>query len=137
MPDFNSAEYQSSLIKQLSDSLQATASLTESVHTLHYEVKEHYKLLVSLKGEVASMQDRLSGLLKVVQGNGLKDSLTSAIIEIQAKVSSIEQWRKDSYQDKRESRTRNTTMVVLIITSIVSILITTIFVVVPILFKIY
>lgn len=135
MPDFNSTEYQVALTRQFAESLQAISSLTQSVQDLHTEVRQHSEHLTSLRTEMLSLQDRLSGLLKVVQGDGLQNSLTSAVVEIQTKLTVIEQWQRDFRDDKREGKTTNTTVIVLIVTAVASVMGAIMAVIIPILLK--
>ena len=122
MTDFQDPNFQAALVEQLTESLQATAILTQGLQELQEEVGEHSGLLTQFRAELQGLTEKLGGLVRLVQGEGLADSITSAIIELQTKVAACEQWRRDFREDKRENKTTNTTVLVLIASSLAAII---------------
>lgn len=135
MPDFNSAEYQAALTKQFSDSLQATAALTQSVKNLHEEVRQHSELLILLKSEIISSQARLTELARLVQGEGFQDSISSTLIELRTKVVAIEKWKDEYREDSRSGKQTNVTVIVLIVSAVSTLVATGLAILVPMLLK--
>lgn len=128
-------DYNIELTKQLTESLQAIASLTQSMHSLQEQVSDHSNLIIESKTDLLVLKDRLSTIVRLVQGEGLKDSMTAAIIELQTKINALEQWKKDSHTDRVGSKSTNITITVLIVSAISTILATIFSTVIPMLLQ--
>ena len=134
MPDMNE-DYKSMMTEQFTNSIRAVAELTQSIHDLQVEVEDHSDHILQAKSELVVLKDKLATLTRLVQGEGLTDSISSAVVELQTKLKGVEQWQRDSRDDRRDGKTTSTTIIVLVISSIVTMLISIGSVVLPTLLK--
>ena len=73
-------EYKAVLTEQFTQSIRAVAELTQSIHDLQSEVEDHSDHILQAKSELLVLKDKLATLKRLVQGEGLTDSLTSAVV---------------------------------------------------------
>ena len=128
-------EFKSTLTEQFTKSMKAVAELTQSIHNLQTEVEDHSSHILQAKSELLILKDKLATLTRLVQGEGLTDSIASAVVELQTKLRSIEEWRRDSRQDNRENKSMSTSVVVIIVSAIATILATILSTVIPMLLQ--
>lgn len=134
MPEFEQ-RHNDALTEQFTQSIRALAELTQSIHSLQVEVEDHSSHILQSKSELLILKDKLAILTRLVQGEGLKDSITSAIIELQTKINILEQWKNESRQDSRERKTTSLSVTIMIVTCISTIIATIIWAAVPMLIQ--
>jgi len=135
MPEQRDQNFKNVLTEQFTHSIRAVAELTQSIHNLQAEVEDHSSHILQSKSDLLVLKDKLATLTRLVQGEGLTDSIASAVVELQTKIRTFEEWKKDSNQDVREKKTTNMTVVILLVTSIATIIATIISSLVPIILK--
>lgn len=135
MPEPQDQNFKAVLTEQFTHSIRAVAELTQSIHNLQTEVEDHAAHILQSKSDLLILKDKLATLTRLVQGEGLTDSITSAVVELQTKIKTFEEWKKDSNQDVRDKKTTNMTVVILVVTSIATIIATIVSSIVPILLK--
>ena len=128
-------EFKSVLTEQFTESIRVVGELTQSLHNLQGEVEDHSDHILQAKSELLVLKDKLATLTRLVQGEGLTDSLTTAVVELQTKLRVLEQWQRDFREDKREGKSTNTTVIVLVVSCVASIMGAVIAVIIPILLK--
>ena len=125
--------FKNTLTEQFTKSIKAVAELTQSIHNLQTEVEDHSSHILQAKSELLILKDKLATLTRLVQGEGLTDSIASAVVELQTKIKSIEEWRRDSRQDRREKKSTSIGVIVVIVSGIATILSTILSTVIPML----
>lgn len=135
MPNFQDPQFQAALMEQVAESLNTISLLTESLQELQNEVGDHSSLIGECKSELILLKERLSSLARLVQGEGLKDSIFSAVVELQTKVDALEKWKNNYQDDIRSSKQTSVTVIVLVVSAVVTILSTGLTLIIPTLFK--
>jgi chromosome segregation ATPase len=135
MPEPQDQNFKDVLTEQFTHSIRAVAELTQSIHNLQTEVEDHASHILQSKSELLILKEKLATLTRLVQGEGLTDSITSAVVELQTKIKTFEEWKKDTRQETRDHKTTSTTVIVLIVSAISTIIATLVATFVPLLLK--
>ena len=94
---------QTALTEQFREGIRVIADLTQSINDLQQEVVDHSNHILQAKSELLVLKE-------------------SAVIQIQTKLEPLEQQQRDGIEDRREGKSRSTTIWIAIFTTVAAII---------------
>ena len=93
-----------SFMEQITKSLQATVSLTQSVQSLQSEVRRQGSLISSSNSDTIILRDKVQALMNLVQGEGMGDSIYKNLIQLDLRVKNLENQVEEDEEEQKESK---------------------------------
>ena len=110
------------LYRQFAETLQAITALSKGLEEVHLEMRTYAKTLTEVHTRLAPIEERMTALIRLTQGEGTGDSLYKDSILHDTRIKVLEDWKITMGEAVRHNKTNALTKITIIVSIVIGVI---------------